>query len=103
MQFIRVVGQGRISELLANTPETVEFDKTFRKLRMYKDAVEALKTADKDVLETLGAYTAGITAYENEGNAYKRKIFCSERPSFWISVCVARLTLPYRSINTKFC
>lgn len=79
MQFIRVVGQGRISELLANTPETVEFDKTFRKLRMYKDAVEALKTADKDVLETLGAYTAGITAYENEGNAYKRKIFCSER------------------------
>jgi penicillin amidase len=68
MQFIRVVGQGRISELLANTPETVEFDKTFRKLRMYKDAVEALKTADKDVLETLGAYTAGITAYENEGH-----------------------------------
>lgn len=73
MQFIRIVGQGRISELLANTPETVEFDKTFRKLRMYKDAVEALKTADKDVLEVLSAYTAGITTYENEGMPHKPK------------------------------
>jgi len=67
MQFIRVVGQGRIAEHLANTPETVEFDKTFRRLRMYKDAVEALKTADKEVLEVLDAYTSGITAYEREG------------------------------------
>lgn len=58
----RILGQGRASECLAATPDTLEVDRFFRRLNCHSDTEPELEALSPLARARLEAYTAGINA-----------------------------------------
>lgn len=63
MELVRIVGQGRLSELLLNNPNTVAIDTLMRDLAMYADAEASIATTSPETLQYLQAYADGVNDY----------------------------------------
>ncbi len=60
MLFTRILGQGRVSELLRANEETLELDIFFRKMNWRGDATEVVSTLSARALQLAEAWCAGI-------------------------------------------
>src|SRR3546814_7730250 len=63
MEIVRIVGQGRLSELLKNSPMTVAIDTVMRDLAMYEDATASIATTSPETLQYLESYASGVNDY----------------------------------------
>lgn len=63
MELVRIVGAGRLSELLLSNPITVKIDTAMRDQAMYADALASIATTKPETLRFLQAYADGVNDY----------------------------------------
>lgn len=61
MERLRRMTQGRMSEILGE--RAIGIDKFFRTVGLHRSAIESVKNADKESLEILEAYAAGVNDF----------------------------------------
>jgi penicillin amidase len=82
MMVTKIILDGRASEKIAASAELVEADKFIRSLNLYPDIAEQKKLLDRDVLEGVDAYTAGVNrCLEDSGTVFELKFLkCAAEP-----------------------
>ncbi len=67
MTITKLILQGRASEKISASKELIEADKFIRSLNLYPDIAEQKKLLDRDVLESVEYYSAGVNTYMEDG------------------------------------
>lgn len=94
MLFMRILGWGRTSELLADDPETLEVDRFFRKHNFGGSTEEETRNLDAEVLDAVEAYCDGVNARLSESVPIEFKLV-GYKPDAWTPadcLMLARMT-----------
>jgi len=81
--LMRILGQGRVSEILDSSDESVEVDKFFRKMNWAGNVKEQLKKIDQTEKEYLLAYCDGINAAFAKKTPWEYKLL-GYKPEIWL-------------------
>src|SRR5690606_15191641 len=94
MMVLRLVGQGRLSEVLVNSRETLEVDVLSRQLGFERDSRRVVEKLGEKAKKLLEAYADGVNMYfENNGKTMEM-ILIGYQPEKWEishSVMIAKL------------
>lgn len=86
--MMRVLGQGRLCELLSDTDESLEIDRFFRRANWHNNLDQQVALLDDDSRETCQAYCDGVNAGMAARKIYTLKLM-GYRPDPWtIADCI---------------
>lgn len=83
--FMRILGQGRVSELLDASDESLQIDIFFRRMGWYRHVQEQLDILSTDEKQIVDSYCAGINAGLAEKVPWELKRLLGYRPEKWRS------------------
>ncbi len=83
MTMVRIIGQGRASELLAGTDELIEIDKYMRWISFERGIDEEIKKLKPDIRLELDAYCAGINEVISKGKRPLEYKLIGYKPEKW--------------------
>jgi penicillin G amidase len=94
MEFQTHAAAGRLSEILGNNPQIINYDRLQRRMGMVYGAENELKAVAKDALtqKVYDAYTAGVNSYINSlsaGNLPVEYKLLDFRPEPWTNLKIA--------------
>lgn len=84
LMLTRIIGQGRISEFLESTPQSLETDRFMREMGFARDAKRDALTLDSEIKAFADAYCLGINTYlRKHGRPFSLKL-AGYRPTNWL-------------------
>jgi len=81
--FMRILGQGRVSELLDASDESLQIDIFFRRMNWYSHVQEQIDMLSDDERQILDSYSAGINAALAKKMPWELKTLLGYRPEKW--------------------
>lgn len=81
--FMRILGQGRVSELLDASDESLQIDIFFRRMNWYGHAQEQISACDDNTQQILDSFCAGINAGLAEKVPWEFKTLLGYQPEKW--------------------
>lgn len=83
IMLTRIILEGRGAEKLSASKDLIETDTYIRSLNLFPDIDDQKKILDRDVLESLEAYSEGINSYIGEGKTLMEFRLLGYRPEPW--------------------
>lgn len=81
--FMRILGQGRVSELLDSGAESLQIDLFFRRMNWCANTQNQLDVLSSEEQQILDAYCAGINAAFAKSVPWELKTLLGYRPEAW--------------------